>query len=549
MSVSHEKVELMRAIRRKQSAYKASRPHVLNDEQQEKLTKAFYKYAEQNGWYRKLGDAIKENGKYIWNWQHELIDEVLRSVFQKKGYTIAVSIKRQEGKTEIMALILVFCYQNYFKTFGDPFAVGIVGPGKVVSNNVFTRLRDYLLSQETELFIDKADYKESLSGDVLIAISISATGGTTIEGKTLNFLLRDESHEGSDKRWRDEVLWTTASIEGATTVYLGTAGYKNCDYKKLLQTPEDDRPKELKVHTITYDTLSPYMKELGEKGLRRAATWEERTMKLIRQNGGMNSPETRKNVFCEWQDGISNYIQKKHLESCTRHIEEFDSDGDDELYAFIDMGYSGDRSWATIMNQKKELIDLIMLKDANRMIALRDQLEYFFYIIGEKGYDNHIKVVGIDRTGLGIGAFEMIQEISPYEIHPIVFSLQQKHEMFTILRNHLTTEWVQDRITLPAGHEHIEMLYEEFLNLEQKPTENGLLKFHANQEQVGTAYDDICDSLAGCLATLLTRQTQFTGLTPQQKLMDKEMAFLRRKRQMQKQKPLALATEGMATDW
>ena len=93
------------------------------------------------------------------------------------------------------------------------------------------------------------------------------------------------------------------------------------------------------------------------------------------------------------------------------------------------------------------------------------------------------------------------------------------------------------------------MINEEFLNLEQTPAENGLLKFHANQEQIGTAYDDLPDCISGVLLTLLSQQNQFSDVTPQQKLVRKEIVFLQKRARLRKAPAVNLVSEGMASDW
>ena len=516
----------MRQIRKDQAEYRSTCPEVLNEDQYSGLKDAFFVYAEENGWYKDFDKSVELGGKYFWDWQQDIIDDVLRSVFQKKGYTIGLSVKRQEGKTEIMALVLVFCYENYFITFGEPFGVGIVGPGKMMSSTVFKRLNNYLLTQSSELAIDQSEYKESLRGDSLASFSISETGGTTIEGKTLNFILRDESHKGSDRRWRDEVLWTTAAVEGATIALLGCAGYTKCDFMTMLGNGNID---EQKVYIVEYERLKPYMEALGKRGLRRAQGWAKRTEKLVRQNGGWNSPETRKNVFCEWQCELGSYLTEEQILACTKEIPPFNPDsGIEELVAFIDMGHSGDRSIATIMNMRSEIIDIIMLKKERETAALRDQLEYFFSYCDKKEYTPYFQSIGIDQTGLGIGAHEILQEMSPCATYPIVFSLQSKFEMFTTFKNHVITEWKEDRVTFPEGHKYMPLLIEEFTELDQEVSELGLLKFHAPEHSGTKKYDDICDSVTACLKVLFHFREQFQKMTPYKKRHNREKIFKKR---------------------
>lgn len=530
--VKRDHLLAMKKIRKDAAAFRATCPTILNDDQFDKLLAAFYSYAEGHGWHESLDDAISMNGKFIYAWQQELAECILRSVYQKLGDTVAVSAKRQEGKTDILALILTFCYETYYITFGEPFAIGIVGPGRMMSTTVFKRLNNYLIAQGTALAIDQGEYKETLRGDSLAAFSISETGGTTIEGKSLNFILRDESHEGSDRRWRDEVLWTTAAKEGATIAMLGCAGYKKCDYMSILQ--EGNRENQ-KVMILGYNELKPYMMMVAEKGYRHAQGWLKRTEKLVRMNGGWDSPETLKNVFCQWQCHLENYLTEEQIEKAYGTVDKFDADVNMEpLVAFIDMGYSGDRTWAVVMNMKSQIVDMIMLKDAQETRALRDQLEEFMQICDDRGYIHSLHRVGIDRTGLGIGAHEMLQEMCPCETVPITFSLQKKQEMYLNLKNHIITTWEEDRITIPPDHKHTDMLVKELTEIEQTPSELGALKFHAATGAGEKKYDDLPDTLAGCVHVLYTYKEQFSNIKGYSKRHNRQETF--KKKLLQKAK-------------
>jgi len=506
---SFEKERRMKMTRAGQHEYRKGCPVILGDEQLKLLIKDFYEnYALRNGWYTDIQDAIDNRAKFMFAWQQELAETMLESVFQKKGYTIPVSAMRQIGKSEICALVMIYIYENYYKTFGEPFRVAVVGPGKAMSNEIFKRLNNYIVSQNVDLYIDRSEYKETMRGDSLQQISISESGGTTSEGQTNSFLFRDEAHEGSDARWRDEILWTTGATV-ATVMMLGNGGFKKCAFKESL---DDVEAEHIKPFILGYSQLKPYIQKLADAGLPHAQTWEARTERLVRENGGWNSEFTLKNVECRWFIGSGNFVTLEQLMACHRDDMVFDPYKQNALYAFIDIAYSGDRSIVTIMNEKLEIIDWIILKEANEVKALADQLREFRDICDKKNYTPHFRAVGIDRTGLGIGAFEILQTIYSGTIIPIVFSAQKKMEMFQSLKNRIITNYPDDRISFDKNHKYADMFIKETTDLEQKVVRADLITYHAPITGKGKTYDDFCDSLTACLSIVLKYRNHFTGM-------------------------------------
>jgi len=249
-------------------------------------------------------------------------------------------------------------------------------------------------------------------------------------------------------------------------------------------------------------------------------------------NGGWDSPETRKNVFCEWQCDMGQYLTEEQLMKCVKKVDKFNFFADAEpLVAFVDLGYSGDRSIATIMNYKHQIIDVIVLKEERETKALRDQLEDFLEICDKKDYTHAFQTIGIDKTGLGIGAYEMLQEMTPCNVTPIVFTLQSKDTMYKIFKNHIITNWEEDRITIPEGHRQLGKILEEFTDIEQTVAENGLLKFHAPTNAGVKKYDDYCDSIVACTFVLFEHIKQFSKVRGYSKRHDRDKIFKEKLRQ------------------
>lgn len=509
MAQSIELEDRIKRIRMNAVKYRSKCPTVLNDGQFIKLLAGFEKYANENGWYRELDVAIERNSYFFYDWQWKYVTDILRSVFQKKGYTIAMSVKRQEGKTELAALALIFCYKNYYPTFGYPFNVGVITPSKAVGNDIFKRLKNFLATQSQELAVNKVDYIESLRGDSLAAFSIADTGAT-IEGKTLNFLLRDESHAGSDKRWRDEVLWTTAARDGVTIVMLGCAGYAKCDFSDILTG--EVKGDFYKIYIYGYNELKPYIDDLAEKGYSHAENWNKRTERLVRMNGGWDSEETKKNVFCLWQFEIGNYMTREQIMECATTSIVWNKEKPTPLVSFIDMGYSGDQSVVTVMDMNMRIIDWIILKPKNKTMALREQLELFIEISDALGYTANYKVIGIDSSGLGRGAMEMLTRMTPAAVEGVSFPGIRKHEMYMDVKNHVITDFKQDRIQFNINHDLANQFILEITEIEQKINQAGYFSFHAPEGRGMKMYDDMPDSLAGCLHILLMNRDHFTGL-------------------------------------
>ena len=378
-----------------------------------------------------------------------------------------------------------------------------------MSSEVFKRLNNYIVSQNVDLYIDRSEYKETMRGDSLQQISIGENGGTTSEGQTNDFLFRDEAHEGSDARWRDEILWTTGA-KVATVMMLGNGGFKKCAFKETL---DDVEAEHIKPFVLGYAQLKPYIQKLADAGLPHAQTWESRTERLVRENGGWESEFTLKNVECRWFLGSGNFVTEEQLLACHLDGLSFDPYKQNALYAFIDIAYSGDRSVVTIMNEKLEIVDWIILKEANEVKALADQLRDFRDICDKRDYTPHFRAVGIDRTGLGIGAFEILQTIYSGTIVPVTFTAKWKMESFQSLKNRIITEYAEDRISFDKNHPLAGMFVKELTDLEQKVVRADLVTYHAPINGKGKTFDDFCDSVCGALHVVLKHRNHFTGMT------------------------------------
>ena len=264
MSKSITKAKEASKIMRNRQETLVQRPQQLSEIQYAGMLVKFYKEAEESGFYCTKERAYKKKGYYFLEPQRRIAESILRSVFKRTRYEIYVSLTRQIGKTQIISLVTEFCFRHYQSVFGKPLAVAIVAPERGTAKEVFDRVKNYIIQNETDLMVDTNVEVKTLSGDTirLYGIYQSATGGT-IEGRTFDMTIRDEAHLGDDGKYADEVLPATNRTSGPN-IMIGNAGFSDCMYYRGLMKGTDASPKVHRyVFRYTYKTLRPYMTSLA----------------------------------------------------------------------------------------------------------------------------------------------------------------------------------------------------------------------------------------------------------------------------------------------
>ena len=515
MTRSADKMKRVQLYRERAMSARADRPYKLNETQFKSLLQIFYVEAEKHGFYTRLGDALERGAFFFTEHQRSIAEAMLLHVFTKTPATINVSITRQFGKTELVTMVVAFCYDHFYKAFGEPFKCCIIAPEKGTASEVFNRVTSYILANDTELLVDKNNEKETLRGDVvrLFGIYKDSRGGT-IEGRTHNLVIRDEAHLGDDEKFSDQVEPTTIRTDGSI-VFIGNAGFGSCTFRENIKRGtcdilDADGKKVGKniVFRYTYKTLMPYMKNLSDKGLHSAGAWIRGVEKYVSDRGGMESYFVMKNIFCEWIVSFGNFVTQEHLNNCKRKSPRLPSISRD-LYLGIDFAFSGDRTIATLLNKDRQIEDWVILKDANEQKTLKAQCQELYNYCEEKSIMDRLAAIGGDSTGMGLGAVEFLEQEFSCEIMNYTFSQRKKHEWYIGLRDLVTTTNESDRLYYDPSHKHAMLFEREMKELEVTVSKNGYLTFQAPKKQ--GHYDDMVASLAISVDMMAREINMYSG--------------------------------------
>ncbi len=493
MVVSQKKQREIYLARKNQRLQKKNALDKLTDKQFKGLLKKFYSYAEGFGFWIRLQDAIDNNGYFFLDPQRQIAECILEGVFQKKSRTVNISITRQFGKTELVTLVTSFIYDEYYTVFKEPFSCLVVAPEKGTASEVFKRLENYIVARAPKMAVDKNGYKETVRGDTVGLVGIYEGGsGSTAEGRTYHFIIRDECHLGDDQKYVDQIIPTTFRKD-AVIVNIGNGGFRKCYY---LDRILDGTTHDNFVFRFPYDSLKGYMQELIDKGLSSAKIWMRNIEKYIREHGGMDSYDVQKNIFCKWITNFGNFLTEKELLRCHDDTIGVYAQGVvlPKIYLGIDFASIGDRTIATFLNANRQIEDWLIVKDSNQHMTLRAQCEIIRDYCDEMGYTQRLAAIGGDATGLGLGAIEFLKIEFGSQVVPYTFSSKKKHEWYISMRDLMMTKNDDDRIKYNPDHQWAHLFETEMIELEVNVMKNGYLGFQAPQKP--NKYDDFPASLA-----------------------------------------------------
>lgn len=490
-----------RQIRREfiEKASKNERIVGVNNNGLKHIIKEFYEFAETKGFTtngRKIRDR-KFKGHLIFPWQKQIVYEILRSIFCQVSLSLNISIIRQVGKSEIVALLVAFIWKKFFKTFSNPISIAVIAPTRDTAKVIFRRVYKYL--DADDLWIDTNEVKESQRGDRLALYGIyDEYKGTTIEGQTFDFVIRDEAHLGNDQKFIDQVLPAVTS-KRAPVVQIGNGGFQDCFFYEALQRGNifHSYNKETRLIKWTYHECRPIMEFYANSFKVQSCKTRIDNIDDEIKKYGMLDPAVRKNYFCEWMLEFGNVTTKEYLKKCHRII---DKKSGKSLYMGLDFATKHDRTVATIINENREVIDWIVVKDKDEMKLARVQCEELFEHCKSRGYLTRLDAIGFDATGQSEGLVtELLDNVFSCDLIPYKFSNQSKHEWYMKSIASLNTEYPQDRLYFNPLHEWGEQFQHEWLKLEKKMPRKGAqsgLKPSYGAPKKANAFDDFCASLA-----------------------------------------------------
>lgn len=485
---------------------KQKEPIPLTDEQYENLLSYFYKtFCEKHGFYISLNDSLTNNGYFIYKWQHDIIDAYFTSVFKQKSMDINISILRQVGKTEIVALCTAFIFEQYYNEFGKHCHIAIFAPVKKTATIMFRRATQYINKKLFAQDGDSKEKKESIRGDLIELFGIyDETKGSTVEGNTFDIIIRDEAHLGNDVKFTDETEPTRFSKK-APIIRIGNGGKKECDFYRSINMgnfKDEKSSHEVRLIRYTYTEVKPYFEKLAAAGVSSAKTRIDNIDHYIKKNG-LLSMDVQKNIFCKWMLEYSNIISTQQLQRCAVPVTEFKK-GVNTLYVAIDFATSYDRTVATIMDDERSVIDWVIIKEKNTQARIREQCESFRAVCEERGYMDDMVACAFDATGVGAGGVvELLEDFFSCDLVPYKFSSQRKHDWYVAALESLATDYDIDRVKLPELHPCYKLFVKEWIELERHELPEQKYDVFRAPKREGY-FDDFVASYAMCLDLMNT---------------------------------------------
>jgi len=469
------------------------------------LKKFYYEFCPKHGYYGHVGGgdeamakkSIKECGYFIYQWQDDVVEALFTSVFYQKSLDLSISVLRQVGKTDIVALCSAFIFEEYYNAFGKPVSIAVFAPTKGTADILFRRICSFINKVALSEDGDTKERKISMRGDTLMLFGIyDETKGSTIEGNVFDIILRDEAHMGNDQKFIDETEPTRFS-RGGTLVMIGNGGKSDCLFYQSIRrgnTYDERTDFTTKLIRYTWTEVEPYFEMLAEKGIATAKTRLNAIRHYIKKHGE-RSIAVQKNIFCKWSLDFESVLTRDQIVRCLVPNQPF-PDAGKPLYLGLDIATLHDRTVATILDDQRNIVDWIIVKDKNTVARAREQIEYLREECLRRGYMEHIVALGFDATGLGsTGIIELLEEYFMCDLLEYKFNAQRKHDWYEAAIESIATDYDENRIKIPALNPCTELFIKEWTELKRKPLP--IQKYDTfNAPEREDAFDDFCASYA-----------------------------------------------------
>lgn len=405
------------------------------------------------------------HGIELYEYQKRITDAVIKAVIvAKKGITteIPIEIPRQCGKTEAVVVVTQFLLTVSKRILKRPLRIGIFAPQTEQATTDFERLKSYFLQISSLGFRTSVSKKDDLAipqkwntktirlydstgwflGEVYI-FPLAKTSNP--ESKTLDVIIIEECQDVNDEKMKKSVFPMGASTN-APRIYIGTAGTRNCYFKRQIDTNKNLIKIELeevfKQKQEAFEKTGDVFHMLYEKFVRHE----------IDQNG-MDSDYIRTQYLLEWIIGSGQFTTADEIDSLvgnfpiitenTKRINPQTGKQDLEpfpCYFAIDSAKAPDSTIVTVGRvntdrNKTEICNWLELQGEN----YEDQFEIIVDWL--KPYEN-IRMGGFDSTGQGSFMPDKFERHTTYNVLPVKFTAQSKDEMYRnlqqVIKNKLT---------------------------------------------------------------------------------------------------------------
>lgn len=410
----------------------------------------------------------KWHGREHYSYQREVTSAVLHAVREsregKETFEIPVEFPRQSGKTTAIVDVTQFLLASSLHYLGRPLSIGIFAPEKEQATTDFDRLKMQFLQIGDLGFTTKTITKGELKfpekwnsktirlfspaqkylGEVYI---FPISKNSNPESKTLDLIIIEESQDVDDERMKKAVFPMGASTN-APRIYIGTAGFKLCYFKRQIDT----NPRRIVVD------LKRVFKERREAsvatGNKVHLLYESYVNHEIFMNG-IDSDYIQTQFNLKWIIGRGQFTTAEEIDAIIgahgiieeNHERPVDPKNPKKgmhepytCYAGIDTAKHIDRTVVTVIREntdlkKTELCGWLSLHGDN----YEDQFDYIKKYL--ERFEN-LRCVGIDATGQGDFMPDKFERHTPWNILRVKFSAETKDVLFKnllqVIKNKLT---------------------------------------------------------------------------------------------------------------
>jgi len=472
-------------------------------------------------------DTIKRwHGREHYEYQKRIITAIISAIATahtgKETVEIPIQLPRQSGKTTSIVDCVEFLLAASLRYLGLALAIGIFAPQKEQATTDFERLKyqfgelphlgfktaaTYEAERDAVKFPTKWNSKAirlyqttgSYLGEVYI-FPISKTSHP--ESKTLHLIIIEEAQDMDDERMQNAVFPMGASTN-APRIYVGTAGYKLCRFKRQIDT--NPRAIKIKLNEVYAQRRAMFEKTGDHKHLLYEAYVN---YEIKNEPGGRESEYIRTQYLGEWVIGSGQFTTSEEMAAIVgKHGTTNKADHATNVYVGIDTAKSPDQTICTAIAdnprwERARLLGWLALPGEN----YEDQFDFIKAWLlpiyetykDEEGKEQKrlisgfekIRAIGIDATGQGDFMPDKFERHTSYNIVRVKFSAETKDVIYKILQQTIKNKLTETPDTTSSMYRDF---LQQMLDLE-KEYKGRIMSVHHPKGK--DAHDDYPDSWA-----------------------------------------------------
>lgn len=418
--------------------------------------------------------------RQLYDYQTQPSNKIIEMALTGQGKEIYIEFSRQSGKTtgvtDTINFLLIFI-NDFIKELKIPWAgqnwTAIIGaPQKDQAKTDFDRIKDGL---ELAAPIFNISFEESngttlklSNGCTVHCFPISPT--SHIESKTGHLLVFEEAQDILDAE-ADKKMTPMGASTNAPKIYIGTAGYKICQFYKGVNSGDQN--------AFVYPApmiIAERRKRYEEDGNEWHLNYEKFINNEIMKKGEMN-PEVQTQYFLKWQLEQGMWMTEERFKQCLVDEAPVRECKDHPVLIGMDVAKESDVTFLTALRKigQKKITRTIYEDGAKeiQVIAPVYQVLNWFMIRGVLYQDQweavdewlerwNVSKMNIDSTGSGDSTadyyvkryngwdYDMLKYYETNKMRgtarPIKFTPQSKHTMY----NNLDIAIKEGRLFIPA---------------------------------------------------------------------------------------------------